>query len=121
MNWRESSANPSKENTEGSCPGGRHVKRGEVSGEECSVEKGGDGVGEGENGYLWLPGPTLIGSGDGGVGGEEDGEVILDLIIAKLFHEEDLSGNGYDNGSNDLICILVDDDDDVLLLELEIS
>lgn len=36
--------------------------------------KGGDGDGEGENGYLRLPGPTLIGRGEGGVGGEVEGE-----------------------------------------------
>lgn len=53
------------------CP----CKRGDVSGDERSGgENGGDGEGEGVNGYLRLPGPTLIGRGDGGVGGEEEGD-----------------------------------------------
>jgi hypothetical protein len=54
-------------------------KRGDVSGDE----KGGDIDGDGENGYLVLPGPTLTGSGDDGVGGDEDGDVGLDLILIR--------------------------------------
>lgn len=55
----------------------RTRKRGDVSGDE----KGGDGEGDEENGYLVLPGPTLTGSGDSGVGGDEHGEDGNDLIL----------------------------------------
>lgn len=37
-------------------------------------EKGGEGDGDEEKMYFWLPGPTLMGSGEGGVGGDDDGE-----------------------------------------------
>lgn len=40
-------------------------------------EKGGEGVGDGGKKYLWLPGPILMGRGDGGVGGDDDGETFL--------------------------------------------
>lgn len=40
---------------------------------EGGGEKGGDGDGDGENRYFWLPGPTLMGSGEGGVGGDDVG------------------------------------------------
>ncbi|KAK4773504.1 hypothetical protein SAY87_028523 [Trapa incisa] len=42
---------------------------------EGGPEKGGDGVGDAGKWYLSLPGPTLIGRGEGGVGGDEDGDV----------------------------------------------
>lgn len=42
---------------------------------EDGGENGGDGVGDGENMYLWFPGPVLIGRGEGGVGGVDDGEM----------------------------------------------
>lgn len=41
---------------------------------EGAGEKGGEGEGDGENMYFWLPGPTLIGSGEGGVGGDDVGD-----------------------------------------------
>ncbi|EAZ09752.1 hypothetical protein OsI_32041 [Oryza sativa Indica Group] len=45
---------------------------------------GGDGDGDGVNAYLRFPGPTLTGSGDGGVvGGEVDGDATL-LLMAGL-------------------------------------
>lgn len=49
---------------------------------EGGSEKGGDGEGDGENEYFWLPGPVLMGRGDGGVGGDEDGETRPFLISA---------------------------------------
>lgn len=55
----------------------RTRKRGDVSGDE----KGGDCEGDEENGYLVLPGPMLTGSGDSGVGGDEHGEVGIDLML----------------------------------------
>lgn len=39
-------------------------------------EKGGEGDGDDENVYFRLPGPTLIGRGDGGVGGDDEGETF---------------------------------------------
>jgi len=41
---------------------------------ERGGEKGGEGEGEQEKLYLWFPAPMLMGRGDGGVGGEDDGE-----------------------------------------------
>lgn len=37
-------------------------------------EKGGESDGDEEKMYFWLPGPTLTGSGEGGVGGDDVGE-----------------------------------------------
>lgn len=37
-------------------------------------EKGGDGDGDEEKKYFRWPGPTLIGRGEGGVEGEDDGD-----------------------------------------------
>lgn len=45
-------------------------------------ENGGDGVGDAEKEYLWWPGPTLMGRGDGGVGGEDEGETKPFLTIS---------------------------------------
>lgn len=53
-------------------------KRGRLLAEpwlEEGGEKGGEGDGDSENEYFWLPGPTLMGRGDGGVGGDDDGEM----------------------------------------------
>lgn len=41
---------------------------------ERGGEKGGEGEEEQEKLYFRFPGPTLMGRGDGGVGGEDDGE-----------------------------------------------
>lgn len=41
---------------------------------EVGGEKGGDKDGDGEKRYFWFPGPTLMGSGEGGVGGDDVGE-----------------------------------------------
>jgi hypothetical protein len=49
------------------------VKRGRLSA-EVWLEKGGEGDGDEEKTYFWLPGPTLMGRGEGGVGGDDDGE-----------------------------------------------
>lgn len=40
---------------------------------ERGGEKGGEGEEEKEKLYFRFPGPTLMGRGDGGVGGEDDG------------------------------------------------
>ena len=53
---------------------------GRSSAEEClevGGEKGGEGEGDGEKEYFRFPGPTLMGSGEGGVGGEDVGEIEL--------------------------------------------
>lgn len=58
-------------------PESLECKRGRFSAEvwlEGWGEKGGEGDGEEEKMYFWLPGPTLMGRGEGGVGGEDDGE-----------------------------------------------
>lgn len=52
-------------------------KRGRFSADvwlEGSGEKGGEGDGDKEKLYFWLPGPTLMGRGEGGVGGDDVGE-----------------------------------------------
>lgn len=59
-------------------------------------EKGGDGVGDAEKLYFWWPGPTLMGRGDGGVGGDDEGEaypfftissneIVISLLSKSLF------------------------------------
>lgn len=45
-------------------------------------EKGGDGVGDAEKLYFWWPGPTLMGRGDGGVGGDDEGEAYPFFTIS---------------------------------------
>lgn len=47
---------------------------------EREGEKGGEGEGEQEKLYFRFPGPTLMGRGDGGVGGEDDGVAPPDPI-----------------------------------------
>lgn len=62
-------------------------------------EKGGDGVGDAEKLYFWWPGPTLMGRGDGGVGGDDEGEaypfftissneIVISLLSKTLFLSE---------------------------------
>ncbi|KAL5973937.1 hypothetical protein ACLOJK_030596 [Asimina triloba] len=83
-----SSASLSRENVDGSVrrPIGSPDKREVLSSDswlECG-ENGGEGDGEEEKQYLSQPGPTLMGNGDGGVGGEEDaGEAksILPMLL----------------------------------------
>uniref|UniRef100_I1QQF7 Uncharacterized protein n=1 Tax=Oryza glaberrima TaxID=4538 RepID=I1QQF7_ORYGL len=68
------------ENAEEECGGG--VSFG-AAGEDGHGGDG-DGDGDGVNAYLRFPGPTLTGSGDGGVvGGEVDGDATL-LLMAGL-------------------------------------
>lgn len=47
---------------------------------EGAGENGGEGDGDGEKLYFWLPGPTLMGRGEGGVGGDDVGEGLPSLI-----------------------------------------
>lgn len=47
---------------------------------EGGGENGGEGDGDGEKLYFWLPGPTLMGRGEGGVGGDDVGEGLPSLI-----------------------------------------
>ncbi|KAL5990868.1 hypothetical protein ACLOJK_011773 [Asimina triloba] len=83
-----SSGSLSRENVDGSVrrPIGSPDKREVLSSDswlECG-ENGGEGDGEEEKQYLSQPGPTLMGNGDGGVGGEEDaGEAksILPMLL----------------------------------------
>ncbi|KAI4379237.1 hypothetical protein MLD38_005560 [Melastoma candidum] len=80
--WESSSASSSflqsTENANGVFSAGidASARRGRFSADvwlEPCGEKGGEGVGESEKSYFWLPGPTLTGRGEGGVGGEEVG------------------------------------------------
>lgn len=47
---------------------------------EGGGEEGGEGVGDGENKYLWLPGPILMGSAG------EVMEVLVVMMMEKQFH-----------------------------------
>lgn len=45
------------------------------------MEKGGEGVDDAEKEYLRLPGPKLMGSGEGGVGGDDVGDSHTEFIL----------------------------------------
>lgn len=49
--------------------------------DEGAREKGGDGVEDTEKEYVLLPGPKLMGSGEGGVGGDDVGDSLSKFIL----------------------------------------
>lgn len=78
MESKSSGSRRSNENADGTLGLDKSsCKRGRCSAEvwpEGGGEKGGEADGDEEKTYFSLPGPTLMGSGEGGVGGDEDAE-----------------------------------------------